>query len=36
VDATNADFLENEAHLKIIIEALGKEYDNGQYYLVLP
>ena len=36
VDATNADFLENEAHLEIIIEALGKEYDNGQYYLVLP
>lgn len=36
VDATNADFLENKAHLEIIIEALGKEYDNGQYYLVLP
>jgi len=36
VDASNADFLGNEAHLKVITDALDKEYENGQYYLVLP
>lgn len=36
VDATNADFLGNEAHLNIIIDALDKEYDDGQHYLTLP
>jgi deoxyadenosine/deoxycytidine kinase len=36
VDASNADFLENEMHLKVITDALDKEYENGQHYLVLP
>ncbi len=36
VDASNADFLGNEAHLKVITDALNKEYDNGQHYLTLP
>jgi deoxyguanosine kinase len=36
VDASNADFLGNDEHLKTIIAALDKEYDNGQYYLTLP
>jgi len=36
VDAGNADFLGNEEHLKIIINALDKEYDGGQHYLTLP
>ncbi len=36
VDAANADFLGNEDHLKVITDALDKEYENGQYYLVLP
>lgn len=36
VDASNADFLGNDKHLKIITDALDKEYENGQYYLVLP
>jgi len=36
VDAGSADFLGNEAHLKVITDALDKEYENGQYYLVLP
>ena len=36
VDAGNADFLGNEDHLKIIIEALDKEYEDGQHYLTLP
>ncbi len=36
VDASNADFLGNDAHLKVITDALNKEYENGQHYLVLP
>ena len=36
VDASNADFLGNEKHLQVIIDALGKEYDEGQHYLTLP
>ena len=36
VDASNADFLDNEEHIKIIIDALDKEYENGQHYLTLP
>jgi deoxyadenosine/deoxycytidine kinase len=36
VDASNADFLGNEAHVKVITDALDKEYDDGQYYLTLP
>jgi deoxyguanosine kinase len=36
VDASNADFLDNEVHLKTIINALDKEYDEGQHYLTLP
>jgi deoxyguanosine kinase len=36
VDASNADFLDNEAHLQVIIQALDKEYDHGQHYLTLP
>ncbi|MGB4846259.1 MAG: deoxynucleoside kinase [Ferruginibacter sp.] len=36
VDAGNADFLGNEQHMKIIIDALDKEYEDGQHYLTLP
>lgn len=36
VDVSNADFLSNEKHLQVIIDALEKEYENGQYYLNLP
>lgn len=36
VDAGNADFLGNEEHLKTIINALDKEYEDGQHYLTLP
>jgi len=36
VDASNADFLGNEQHLKIIINALDKEYDEGLHYITLP
>ncbi|GAA4748488.1 deoxynucleoside kinase [Flavisolibacter ginsenosidimutans] len=36
VDASNADFLGNEKHLQVIVEALDKEYEVGQHYLTLP
>ncbi|MBP7558544.1 MAG: deoxynucleoside kinase [Chitinophagaceae bacterium] len=36
IDASNADFLGNEAHLKVVTDALEKEYEDGQHYLVLP
>lgn len=36
VDASNADFLGNEKHLKVITDALEKEYEPGQHYITLP
>jgi deoxyadenosine/deoxycytidine kinase len=36
IDASNADFLGNDKHLKAVIDALDKDYDDGQHYLVLP
>lgn len=36
VDASNADFLGNKEHLQVIIDALDKEYEQGQHYLTLP
>ncbi len=36
VDATNADFLGNDDHIKIIIDALDKEYTDGLHYISLP
>jgi deoxyadenosine/deoxycytidine kinase len=36
IDVSNADFLGNEKHLKTIVDALEKEYDDGQHYLNLP
>ena len=36
IDVSNADFLGNEKHLRVVIDALNKEYDNGQHYLTLP
>ncbi len=36
VDAGNADFLGNEKHIQVIVDALDKEYNNGQHYLTLP
>jgi deoxyguanosine kinase len=35
VDASNADFIGNEKHLQIIIDALNKEYDDGQHFISL-
>ncbi len=36
VDASTADFLGNEKHLKVILDALDKDYPEGQHYLSLP
>lgn len=36
VDASNADFLGNEKHLNTILEALEKDYENGQHFIALP
>ena len=36
VDASNADFINNPLHLKTIVDALDKEYEEGQYFITLP
>ncbi len=36
IDASNADFLGNEKHLQIVIEALDKDFEDGQHYFSLP
>jgi len=36
VDAGNADFLSNEKQLQVILDALEKDYEEGQHYLTLP
>jgi deoxyguanosine kinase len=36
IDAGNADFLDNPKHLKVIIDALEKDYEHGQHYFSLP
>ena len=36
IDASSADFLGNEEHLNTVLNALDKDYENGQNYLMLP
>lgn len=36
VDASNADFLGNEKHFGAILDALEKDYPEGQHFLSLP
>ncbi len=36
VDAANADFLGNEQHVQVILDALDKDYDEGRHYISLP
>jgi len=36
IDASNADFLGNEKHMKAVIDALEHDYTEGQHYLNLP
>jgi deoxyguanosine kinase len=36
IDAEHADFLGNEKHFKVVLDALEKDYDRGQHYFTLP
>lgn len=36
IDATSADFLGNEKHLEAVVEALDRDYGEGQHILQLP
>ena len=36
IDASNADFIGNPKHLQIVLEALDKDYENGQHFITLP
>ncbi|MBE7171160.1 MAG: deoxynucleoside kinase [Williamsia sp.] len=36
IDATHADFLGREDHLQVVLDALEKDYDEGQHYFTLP
>jgi deoxyadenosine/deoxycytidine kinase len=36
IDASNADFLGNEKHLQVVLDALEKDFDEGQHYFTLP
>ncbi len=36
IDASSADFLGNEKHLNVVLEALNNDYEEGQHYLQLP
>lgn len=36
IDAANADFLGNEKHINVIINALAMDLDEGQHYFSLP
>jgi deoxyadenosine/deoxycytidine kinase len=36
IDASNADFLGNDKHLQVVVDALEIDYEDGQHYLTLP
>lgn len=36
IDVSNADFLGNEAHLKVVLDALENDSEDGQQYFTLP
>lgn len=36
VDASNADFIDNEKHVEVILDALKRDYPVGQHYITLP
>ncbi len=36
VDVSNADFLDNQAHLQVILDALDRDIPEGQHYFSLP
>jgi deoxyadenosine/deoxycytidine kinase len=36
IDASNADFLGNEKHFQVVLDALEKDFNSGQHYFTLP
>lgn len=36
IDASNADFIGNEAHVQVVLDALNKDLSQGQHYFNLP
>jgi deoxyguanosine kinase len=36
IDVSNADFLDNPAHLKVVLDALDRDPGEGQHYFSLP
>ena len=36
IDASNADFLNNDAHVQVVLDALDKDLAQGQHYFILP
>jgi deoxyadenosine/deoxycytidine kinase len=36
IDASNADFIGNEAHIQVVLDALEKDLPQGQHYFNLP
>ncbi len=36
IDASNADFVNNEKHVQVVLDALDKDYPSGQHYFTLP
>ena len=36
IDVSNADFIGNEKHLRAVLDALDKDYQDNQNYLTLP
>jgi deoxyadenosine/deoxycytidine kinase len=36
IDASNADFIDNPKHFKVVLDALEKDFGEGQQYFTLP
>lgn len=36
IDVSNADFLDNKAHLQVVLDALSRDVGEGQHYFSLP
>ena len=36
IDASNADFIGNDAHVQVVLDALEKDLPQGQHYFILP
>jgi deoxyguanosine kinase len=36
IDASNADFINNEKHVQVVLDALEKDLSDGQHYFTLP